>query len=1242
MRRMSLWEVLAAIVGWTAFAITAIVQLIQLKRKKPSLAEQMESLLGVWLLGWRALTDLSPGAYAEGTSHDAKLSEITYRAEHGSHIKVFFPPDEPGKLEDPSASSLWSVCPAAVYQIVLDKTLHPSVAVNFENCVKCETCWRIEPQHVDWSRWGRHRLTYEVYSEADGALRDLIDARTLSTPLAIEPDYWSGLPGDGLAEGSAEASDELAAAVTAARRAFDIAEAKGEELHANVWRGPRVLQPGQVVWSAQAMDYFAHLAEDAAKAALAGPIEDLLVEQGADATHRELIQLKADVDGLAARIREHAAARHFFAAEADARQLRDHHLAGMRSRIDSLARACMLGDGYRDPVAELRSGEVAEPERASARAALREHLAGVFDRGTIRRLEQGGTLEDGEMEVLRAAARAALGTGYHGGGFDAWKPLVREDILAELGYVDPSLGAVVAGHLAAVDALVLSRAPISVMDPMKGVDRFTTVALEAEADDTAYGVWCAKLPFVFTALADSFVAHGNGRIALFDIKGEGIESEATPALGLTGAVISEFTLKDANPEWEGEWTDTNQAKLLGQRARNITAIALGAAELVTHRAVDHVRGRIQFPDMFQDMDGRDGVGKFGAVRAHISHIEAGRLALETLLNDADWLGGGIEAAVAKVAATDIFGPDMPSITYRAGQVIGGSAFSEEDVFSKVYRDSGVFPHYIRENAWLNVGIGRLLASKQESPLYIIAPGVHAALETIAKRPIFDVEVKRMRAAEERLTAAMRGALAKGVGATAAEVIDDICGELATRLYVWARLLIRAHRRIEAGLPAERHVEAARLWADVIEEALVELDAELGQAADRVELGGYAFQLGGYPDEPIASKVVGFNYESDIIEAERGHRSGDYLIKPFEIEGARYVPEMVWVDDTIRSRYEEYIRLFRERFIEPNYDPPFDRYVEQLHHMPRGHIDWTVEQGFFRVVIPKEYGGQDRSKADYYNLCMISKRLADVSHTLMVQANTSIGTSPILLGLDDVNQAEKELQAALDQADAVVAVEAGVQNILAMMEQPDFDELKNAYMAEDKEIRGAIGKSRILKKVVFGKFMSSWQKGGMAGIKGDLDGFKKGLQKAVGALDGWKARIESELGEMPRRRAAHEFYLKLISAKMISAFALTEPSAGSDTARQRTEARLDSRRVHTDDDGVKYFYLDESEEEGRRNICDMRRYEFDYDNSKILYRYSDDAEPAEIHSLEYTYEEGEEKYRYFMIGERRRSTTSSTC
>jgi electron transfer flavoprotein-quinone oxidoreductase len=1236
-RRFSLWEIVTGIVGGLALVLTRALQrlsdMIRYAVKKPTLQELKATFYARWLMGWRALTDLTPGKFDAGKSHDAKLGELSYGGDAGSHIKVFFPPEKPGALEDPSRSSLWSVCPAAVYQIVLDRTLHASVAVNFENCVKCETCWRIEPEHVDWSRFGSHRLVYEVYSGADESLRRIAAERVPAPGPEIEPSYWAATAGDGWPSAPLALTGEVSDALTFACRALALARAKGTELNENVWHGPRVLEPGQVEWYGSAIEYFAALADEAAAAATAEPIENWLVENELGDAHVELLGLKRDIETMTSRLRGLAGSRRFFAAAADARQLRDHHLAGLRRALDRLGEACLLTLDEADPVAALRALEPESPLRSAARSALRVHVAGVFDRAAVRRLEGGGAFEEDEVELLRAAARTALGDGVPAGEFSGWEHLEREDVLAELAWTDPSLAALVASHLAGVEALAAAGAPGSVLDPLLKVERFTAAALEVEAE-VGEGEWNGLLPFTLTALAESFVVRGAGRIGLLEEGTRGLEIEATPAMGLTGAAVAELSLKGVKGGWEGNWSPAHEAALFGSRSRDSAAIALGASALLTERAVDHARSRIQFPDMFQDIDGRDAVGKFGAVRAHVAHIEASRLAIETLLHDAAWRAGDLEAMVAKVAATDVFGPDMPSITYRAGQVVGGSAFSEEDVFSKAYRDSSIFTHYIRENAQLNVEIGRRLAAAQRPPLATISEEMDEALTAMARRPIFDFQVQRLRAAEGQLGAALGEALDRGAGVTADQAVHDIAGELATRLYIWARLLVRAHRRVEGSLAAERHVEAAQLWADVMEERLVALAGELEAALARVELGRYVFQLGDYPDEPIATTGLGFDYRRDIVSGERNHRSGQFLLEPLAVDQTRYVPELMWADEATRARYEEYLKLFRDRYAEGDWQPSFERYVEQLHYIPREDLDWAQRVGAFRMVLPAEYGGEGCTKADYYNLCMIAKRIADVSHTLTIQANYSIGTTPMILGLDDVTRAVQELQGAVDQADSVAGIAAGIRQLLAGMERPDFEALKTGYIELDKQVRGAIGKSRILKKVVFGKFMSAWGKAGMAGLKGDLDGFARGLEKAVAALDGWWDRAAAELAEMPLRRRAHEFYLRLIAARMISAYALTEPSAGSDTARQRTEARLDSRRVHTDADGVKYFYLDEANEEGRRNICDMRRFEFDFDNSKIFYRYSDEAEPAELHSLEYTYEVDEEKHRYFMIGDRR--------
>jgi electron transfer flavoprotein-quinone oxidoreductase len=399
MRRLSLWELAGAVLGALGFLLTRGIQrltdIIRYAIRKPSLDELKASFYGRWLTGWRELTDLSAGRFTVAKSHDAKLGEISYTGEAGSHIKVFFPPERPGQLEDPSKSALWSVCPAAVYQINLDRTLHASVAVNFENCVKCETCWRIEPQHVDWSRFGAHRLVYEVYTEADGALRRIISERELGSAPEIEASFWEATRGGEWPSDTAMAASEaLRQAVTEARRALDRAGAKCAELSENVWKGPRVLEPGQAAWYRATIEYFAHLAEEAAGAALADPIVSWLLDHELGSAHVELLRLKKDLETTTARVCEHAAAQRFFAAEADARQIRDHHLEGLRATIERVAEACLIPPEYPDPVAELRAPELEPPARAAARAALRDHLEEVFDRQTVRRLEHGGGLEN--------------------------------------------------------------------------------------------------------------------------------------------------------------------------------------------------------------------------------------------------------------------------------------------------------------------------------------------------------------------------------------------------------------------------------------------------------------------------------------------------------------------------------------------------------------------------------------------------------------------------------------------------------------------------------------------------------------------------------------------------------------------------------------------------------------------------------------------------------------------------------
>ncbi|MGH7545162.1 MAG: acyl-CoA dehydrogenase family protein, partial [Gemmatimonadota bacterium] len=490
--------------------------------------------------------------------------------------------------------------------------------------------------------------------------------------------------------------------------------------------------------------------------------------------------------------------------------------------------------------------------------------------------------------------------------------------------------------------------------------------------------------------------------------------------------------------------------------RDLAAITRGAADVLAERAVDHARSRVQFPDHFQDLDGRDAIAKFGAVREHLAWIEAHRLALQALVEEAAWADraatldpaadpAGLEPRLAKIAVSRALGAGPDSIAYRAGQVIGGAAYSEDDVVAKLYRDSAVFPQWVRPNVALQLDIGRAIAAliRDGRPLGPLAAGVAPALEAADRRPILGELVRRLRAAERAVVEAAAPTLeALEADEPAREAVHRVLGGVAVDLYVWERLLARAHRALDTGRYSEPWVETVRLVAETVEERLVALDEELAWTPVRIGLGTHALDLGEEADVPPHTPVA-FSYAKEIRGARRRYASGDVLLKPTELERVPYVPELVWCDADLRAYYETLRRSFRERFAETTPDGlSFERAVERRHHIPREHIDWARERGFFRTVIPTELGGEGRSKADYYNLCRVARRIADVSLTLTIQANTSIGTSPILIALEqDLPEADRELQEALRRPAAVADLRARVTHALDSLEAPDPSRLE---------------------------------------------------------------------------------------------------------------------------------------------------------------------------------------------------------
>jgi electron transfer flavoprotein-quinone oxidoreductase len=104
---------------------------------------------------------------------EEKLATIRYFSEDVSHIKVIRPEhfEERTKIAD---SPLWHVCPAKVYEDKVDDLGQVQIIVNYENCIKCESCLRAAPADVDWTRQRRHRLIFSSPTEANRKLLELI------------------------------------------------------------------------------------------------------------------------------------------------------------------------------------------------------------------------------------------------------------------------------------------------------------------------------------------------------------------------------------------------------------------------------------------------------------------------------------------------------------------------------------------------------------------------------------------------------------------------------------------------------------------------------------------------------------------------------------------------------------------------------------------------------------------------------------------------------------------------------------------------------------------------------------------------------------------------------------------------------------------------------------------------------------------------------------------------------------
>lgn len=821
-----------------------------------------------------------------------------------------------------------------------------------------------------------------------------------------------------------------------------------------------------------------------------GAVRTLRAAAAAAPSGPALAGLLADMDRIVAAAGTFAAARRFSFIDADNRQLRSHHLA-------------ILADvhGTERPAAPAPGMPPEHPPE----------ILPAFARETLATLETTGTLPAEASARLLDAIDAA------GPSRDA-----RDALFLHLGRRDLAL-VLRAAHVFAHRAItgVAGRDPVAVL----------TDSIFEGADPR--GASIDGLPLCDAADIVILGVDGLRRVAAGDPR---ISIRRTGGLGPAGAGLATLRIDEELPLLP---LPPGAAAARAGLARDLCLGLLGAATLLRERALAHALNRIQFPGLFRDLRGRDGIAKFGAVRAMLAWIGAG----ERVIRSAAVLAE-TDPPLALALAARAFGQGPRSVTWMAGQVFGGTAYSEDDILSKFYRDAGLFLHF----PWS--------AARTESRL---APEAPPAARNFAGA----AALARCAAGAVRLHAVAEG-----------DADDPLTVEIL-------RLLDAEARRAAD--------EASRLAA----------------AAPRLgELGDLA--LGDALDDETPPRDSTFSYGACLASPAR-FSSGDFLARPEPLDAPRLTLELARADTDLLAEHRRTLDLFAKRYGNRIVNGrPFPRHIEELHHIPGEDLDWLRGIGAFRMVIPEEHGGLGLRKISYYDLCSTAMRVTDPSFPLTIMGSTSIGTTPILVGLhQDLPAAEEALGAILRDPSGVESVKAGIAGMLSRLDTPDVRRLVSDFLALQKVVKRVAGSAKAL-RTVFGAFLAAFEDAGREGLKRHLPGVRSGLERALASLEGWDSRARQALDELPLRRSSHGFFLRLIAAGRIAAFALTEPGAGSDTARIRTRAERRSTPLDLDEEGFHVFTTDAGE---RRFVFEARRFRFE--DGALSYRHRDGEPPLPV-------------------------------
>ncbi|HEV3204436.1 MAG TPA: hypothetical protein VGY77_08640, partial [Gemmataceae bacterium] len=1148
--------------------------------------------------------DLTPTLASAAQNWESRLGQLAYQTVKTSHIRVIWPKGLADKSEI-VGEGLWHVCPAHVYEARLNPFGQLQVIVNFENCIKCETCWRTSDL-VDWGRDGNHRFIYAVQSPV---MKRLVNALQEAAPAHPGPahalNWWEPAVLDfsrHLPAGTANGQDNVW--VGDMRRLMTRLDRKLQEFDNALAEEPRTLDKARAEFLEILARYAQQLADKLQELVRDCPLANSPTPEG----RRAYQQLRDLTTTILTKIQERSRRtwnQRYSWAAADGRQIRWHDLNGLDQFLQALAPKPLNPEP--DPIRSWLRAEENTRTVTEKLAAWSARLDAVFSHAAWKDLDRGVPLSSNADAVIRdliaqvpAIDLDNLAATMH--------PPERKALLAELGRRDPSLAYRVASHLWARDlARVVSGTSFwsGVADKAAMADEWTGFA-NVDAVQRGEGGWKGEALFVPAIGAGNLLLLLHDHLALVSVDTPGMRITPLATLGLRGAGLAKISLDGLILPETKTTVDRQRIRRVWAilSAADLTSIAFGMADQLCFRGIAHATSRVQFPGLFLDEESRDPIGKFGAVKKMIAEMGARRYLLETLdhtLSPTDFSAFALErAGLIKALVAECLGTAPGSLAYNAGQVFGGTGYSEDDILSKYYRDAAAWRFLGMPNAeiYRRHGQDLLQTWRPDGQSLASLPDEGEWFEEVIQRKALQAELDEVRNARSRLRSLVNDwqtpapsqieITAKGenpaeppssgapgsastrlpspkINPVAFEEIAENLARQNAQLLASKALVLRTHGRLEAGYASETEMALVRVW---LENAAVSLEEFEGILHRRLEPAGR------HEERPLVELSAGppvINY-ADYMAGTSPYETGDFLVSPIHLLQPRFVPDMIEADAELARRDREIKDLLTGHFGRLRGDGLlYERYIERRHRPDEEDLDFCRRHGFFRFPIRQDLGGEGRQKIDYYLLTTNTQRLVDVAISLSIQANTSIGTTPVLLAKDkDLPRAHKELAGVLANPALRQELEAGFVELQKWGGFHDIRRIQKTIHNLQKPLEETVFARSGLKGLTQ-RFTTAWQTIRRQAAE-EMDG--QALRSSVGAaVAAWKdfcTQTEQLQEEIGRRLKACDRFLQWVSAGQISAFALTEPSAGSDTARVATRAKLCSVPLEPQSDGSYRF------------------------------------------------------------------------